>query len=115
MRVRMCPEDREKYGGPEWIDFNLDLLGEKPSSFVEQVEDTLGWTVHEFGQQLQRASTRATRAAFWCGLKLAGHDVDWATFDPHVYKADQDETADTDPLAGQPTRPSRSRARASKR
>lgn len=113
MKFRMCEEDRGTYGGPEWIEFSVDLLADQPSSFCEQVEATLGWTVAELGAELTRASTRGLRAAVWIGLRVAGHDLDWATFDPRVWKCEQDDAEDPVPLEGRATRRSRTRAKKS--
>lgn len=99
VKFRLCEEDRETYGGPEWVEFSVELLADQPSDFCEQIEDTLGWTVGDLGTQLIRASTRSLRAAIWIGRRIAGCDDDWASFKPKVWKAEQDDGEDDVPLA----------------
>jgi hypothetical protein len=114
MKFRLCAEDREKYAGPEWVEFTVDLLADQTADFCEHVEETIGWTIVEFSRELERASTRGVRAAFWVGRRIAGCDEPWKTFNPKVWKAEQDSGDDDAPLAPAPKRRSTGRARASR-
>ncbi len=117
MKFRLCPADREKYpADEEWHRFSVDLLADQPASFVEEFEKTTGFTIPRLGRELEEGRTVAIRAAFWVGRRCGGVVEDWATFDPRVWKADQDdEKEDAGPLDSAPprkrgTRSPRSRA-----
>jgi hypothetical protein len=79
IEVRLSDEDRERYGGPEWVRLDLDKLWKTPSSQLERWEEELG------GNRsialacglvgLGRAQPAwAKRAVVWLARKQSGHN-----------------------------------------
>lgn len=104
MRLRMADEDREKYGGPEELDFAavpawLDSLGYDDLVAVEDqiIADlgpvkpgepaTLLWVLdHLVSHTRESSRIRMIRARVWLALRAAGVDVALADFRPaHLY------------------------------
>lgn len=128
-RFRLCEADRERYPGPEWLQYDTAVVLDLDLDTLEQIEETLGWTLIELGAQLARGSARGLRAMIWIARKLAGCDDAWASFKPKVWQIEHDESdpveaVDADPPANRAERraaakaaprksASRSRARAS--
>ncbi|GGK32178.1 hypothetical protein GCM10010124_26220 [Pilimelia terevasa] len=84
-RIRMCDADRETYGGPEWLGFNLATLTDDTDlgelEAIEAATDTvLAVAVAE------PAGVRAIRLWLWIGLRNAGVNVEWAKFRPKVLR-----------------------------
>lgn len=100
MRLRMADEDREKYGGPEWVDFGdvpawLDSLGYDELVAVEDQiiaglppsktgpEPTLLWILEALISFSREASAMPmVRIRLWLALRAAGVDVALADFRP---------------------------------
>lgn len=125
IRYRLTDEDREKYPGPDWLEFDVTLFLDRDVDFLEFFETTTGWSIPEFMAQVDRSSTRAMRALFWAGRRMAGCEDAWDSFKPKVWLAESEilpTEADTDPpvpanraarRARSPRSPSQSRATAS--
>ncbi len=115
-RIRMCDEDRERYGGPEWVEVNVNDLGDERTGDLEAIEDHCDLMAGEFADKFARGSLKATRAMIWLGRRKAGCRDDFKTFRPRVLMARieplESERADADPPA--PNRAQR-RAEAGKR
>lgn len=86
---RMCDEDRDRFGGPEWLKFDVDALYNAPASELEEYEKVLGCSLFRLLTELESFSARSTRGALWIALKGAGVDVDYATFDPKPLRANR--------------------------
>ncbi len=87
-RFRLCPDDREKYGGPEWVVFDPDALVDLPGSELEQMEVATGFRIAWFWLPSLRISARGQRAALWIARRQAGLVDDWNEFDPKILAAD---------------------------
>lgn len=101
MRLRMADEDREKYGGPEELDFAdvatwLDGLGYDDLVAVEdqvvadlgpvkpgEPQPTLLWVLDQLLSHTRESGRiRMIRARVWLSLRAAGVDVALADFRP---------------------------------
>lgn len=126
-QYRLCADDRERYPGPEWLVYDTDALLECDLDTLEQIEETIGWSLIELGVQLSRGTARSLRAMIWISRRMAGCDDAWASFKPKVWKIEHREpvveAVDVDPPANRASRraaakapaksASRSRVRAS--
>lgn len=111
-RFRLSDEDREKYGGPEWVEYQLTKAVELDVDLLEQIEDATGYTILvTLPDALTRGSLRATRAATWLARHIAGvHEPGFTLFKPNMLAADfewVDEPGDADPPASPPNRAAR--------
>jgi len=95
-RIRLCKEDRERYGGPEWVEFDHDTLANCEAGFLERFEDATGMTITEFGDALNRGSVKSLRAMVWVARSLAGCEDPWPTFQPRVLRMDVEGLGDDD-------------------
>lgn len=85
---RMCDADRELFGGPEWLKFDVAALYDAPAAVLEAYERELGFSLFRLLTELESFSARSTRGALWIALKDAGVDyLDYATFDPKPLRA----------------------------
>jgi hypothetical protein len=104
----MCDSDRERYGGPEWVEISLADLLDEETGLIEQVELAWDMSPMEFVGGIIRETTKALRAMIWLARRKAGCRDTAATFKPKtqtwsgvVYEplpAEQ-QAADADPPA----------------
>lgn len=89
MRLRMAPEDRETYGGPEWLDD--DATTEALNDLdLDALMDIEGEVKSELGMTLNRLTATGfinweiphIRGRLWLALRMAGVEVDLADFKP---------------------------------
>lgn len=87
-RIRMCDADREKYGGPEWVEISMAEILDEETGLIELLEDPRGWdlSVGEFLTGVGRGMTRPTQAMIWLARRKAGCKEDPLTFRPKVQK-----------------------------
>lgn len=85
----MCDADLAKFGGPEWVEWNLDWLVDAPSGELEDYEAAMpaDWVIADVLTHPRRA--RSLRAALWIARRRAGVDEAWSDFNPHVFKVDR--------------------------
>jgi len=83
-RIRMSDADRERYGGPEWVEISLVELIDEETGLIEQVENAWGMSPPELLRHLFRQSTQALRAVVWIARRKAGCVDPVATFKPKV-------------------------------
>jgi hypothetical protein len=99
----MTAEDRDQYGGPEWLDFDaavgwLDDLGYDQLVDIEAQlqaaldgktggeEITLLWVIYQLKAKTRFAtSLAALRVRLWLALLAAGVDLRLADFTPHAF------------------------------
>lgn len=114
-RFRLSDEDREKYGGPEWVEYQLTKAVDLPVDVLEKIEDATGYTILvTLPDALGKGSLRATRAAVWLARHIAGvPEPSFAEFQPSMLAADfewvddPDPGGDADPPAVPPNRAAR--------
>lgn len=77
----LCPEDREKYGGPEWVTYDKDALDDMPIDVLDPVERqifdlykvSIGELIFsEFG----KGTVRGIRSMVWLARQVAGITTD---------------------------------------
>jgi hypothetical protein len=112
-RIRLCDSDREKYGGPEWVELKATELMDEDTGLIELIEEAWDLTPLEFLRGVSRNSTKALRAMIWVARRKAGCLDDVRTFKPKtqdwsgvVYEALPAElkAADADPPANRAER-----------
>lgn len=113
-RIRLCDSDREKYGGPEWVELHATELMDEETGLIEQVEELWGLSPPEFLHGIGRDSTKALRAMVWLARHKAGCFDPVATFKPKVQgwsgivyeplPAERKAAADADPPANRAVR-----------
>jgi len=112
-RIRLCDSDREKYGGPEWVELKATELMDEDTGLIELIEEAWDLTPLEFLRGVSRNSTKALRAMIWVARRNAGCLDDVRTFKPKtqdwsgvVYEALPAElkAADADPPANRAER-----------
>jgi hypothetical protein len=110
-QYRLCAVDRERYGGPEWVDFDISQCAELPVDLLEEVEDQTGYTISiTLPVAMSRGGLKAVRAAVWLARHIAGvHEPRFADFKPNLLKADIRRVPDSDP-AGDADPPAPNRA-----
>jgi hypothetical protein len=87
MELRMCVEDRDTYGGPEWVLFDLDSLVDVPCNVLEEWENLTGFTITDLWSTEQR-KTRGIRMMLWIARRQAGMLDKWEDFNPRVLRLD---------------------------
>lgn len=101
-RIRLSEADREKYPGGDadgWMDFDVEQLTRQDAGWLEEFEETVDLSVHEFLQGLEKGRTRCVRALVWAARKLNGCDDKWADFRPQILLIEQEDVFgdDADP------------------
>lgn len=95
-QCQMRPADRERYGGPEWIDVErgIDALNDLDYEALVAVEDQLVSEVgtvsltYYIATELRKISIRSERVKLWLGLLAAGMDIKLADFKPTSFNLD---------------------------
>lgn len=112
-KFRLSEEDREKFGGPEWVEYQLTKAVDLDVDLLEQIEDATGYTILiTLPDALSRGSLKATRAAVWLARHIHGiHEPAFALFKPNMLAADfewvDDPVADSAPPVEPPNRAAR--------
>lgn len=126
--LRLCDEDREKYGGPEWIRFDETVLDRLPFSKLHELETGLNITFSWLFNIDKRAGMLRWKVAqVWLARKLADIETpDLPEFDvmPMLIETKPDEPTaaieggDADPPDSSPSSadvPSKTASRRSRR
>jgi hypothetical protein len=95
MYLQLCESDRERYGGPEWVDFDADGLLDTPASKVAEYEKEMG--VSLISVLSDRYSATSLRVQAWLARKMAGVTEAYADFDPLILRARLVADPDVDP------------------
>lgn len=74
IELRMCDEDRARYGGPEWIPLDLDRLVDAPASTLERWEEEVGYAIELACAQAgaTHPPSRPVRILVWLARKQGG-------------------------------------------
>lgn len=115
--LRMGDADRERYGGPEWVAFDVGRLFHTASSQLEQFEADTGMRMWWLLLELPGRGAKVTRAVLFIARRLAGVQETWDGFDPaplQVRWREQPPPEEDAAEAGQ-GKPARPKAAASRR
>lgn len=90
IEIRLCDEDRERLGGPEWIRLDVDRLFDTAASMLERWEDECGYSVERAAMQCidPTPPARAVRVLVWLARKQGGDlagGIDPDTGRPEAY------------------------------
>lgn len=80
-RIRLSDADRERYGGPEWLDWDEEHLS---VAEAEILQEQLGVAWTGYTSWLRESGVAAIKWCLWVCLRRAGVVVDWAAFDPNL-------------------------------
>ncbi len=81
-RIRMCDADRERYGGPEWVEIAIADIVNEETGLIEAVEEAWGLSPAEFISRISRGSIKSLRAMIWLARRKAGQVDNPRTFRP---------------------------------
>lgn len=98
LKIRLCDEDRDTYGGAEWLPLYPALFVEIRASKLADWERQTGLKILDLCQaDFDRTAIDKVRAVAWYARQLAGlTEPAFAEFDPLILKA---EMADLTPPA----------------
>lgn len=95
-KYRLCDQDRAEYGGPEWVEFDTDVFGDKRAGELERLEKDLGHPISTVIQTLYgEPSVLGLRAIIWLARLEAGYKTPFREFDIRTLRV----TADAVPTA----------------
>lgn len=101
LELRLGDADRARYGGPEWLPFDVDQVMDTPADRLEDIEDEIGRSMEHIIDEMGRETARARRACAWLALAQSGVNVPWAEFVPATMRirtrAVPDGDGDVDP------------------
>ena len=81
--LKMTDEDQNRFGGPEWVCFDMAKWYRTPASQLEAFEMEMGFSIAVLISEWYRYSARSTRGAMWIARWLAGvKDERYKDFDP---------------------------------
>lgn len=103
IRFRMCDEDRDAYGGPEWVTFDRERFKHLPGSELMAFEAATGFPLTGYFDD-RIDSAHGQRARLWVARRMAGLVDDWDKFDPRILLVDMEIVKGGD--AGPPDGPS---------
>ena len=92
MWMRLGEEDREKYGGPEWVIFDAARLYNTPSSELEAIETAMPVSLNYIIRNLLTFTSLSTRGALFVARWEAGVQENWNDFDPMTIQVQRRET-----------------------
>jgi len=81
-RIRMSDADRERYGGPEWVEVAIADIVNEETGHIEAVEEAWGLSPAEFISRISRGSIKSLRAMIWLARRKAGCVDNPRTFRP---------------------------------
>lgn len=84
LQLRMSDADRDRYGGPEWLDYDAAVLDDTPCDELAKIEAQTGVVLYEAVQEPNAAA--ALRVWLWLALSRAGVDVAWPDFTPRTLR-----------------------------
>jgi hypothetical protein len=78
----MGDADRERWGGPEWMPFDVAALLDTPADVLERWESEVGCAMELIIREMADDTARAQRACAWITLRQHGIEVPWVEFTP---------------------------------
>lgn len=94
-------DDVEAYGERWWV-FDPAALVRLKARELMQIEETIGMPIVVMLEKLDARTTLGQLAAVWVSMRMAGHSVEWASFDPTVYLTVWEEVPAEAPLDSGP-------------
>lgn len=100
--------DRDKFGGPEWVLFDVAELDEVPFDQLNKWELEMGVSAAQIvGRELGRASAIGIKGAVWLARQMSGHaDPKFAAFNIRPRLVRYREVGDARPPASGSSEPS---------
>jgi hypothetical protein len=98
-RIRLCDEDRQVYGGPEWLVYDQAIYDDMTHSQLNQLESAMGFSMtwlRTIG--IRTGSSEGIKARAWLARQAAGNlaDPSYEAFDIRPLKV----TFEAAPLGG---------------
>lgn len=87
-RIRMCDADRERYGGPEWVEISMAEILDEEAGLIELLNSRRAWdlSLGEFIDGVTRGMIRPTQAMIWLARRKVGCTDDPLTFRPKIHR-----------------------------
>lgn len=99
LRIRLAAEDRERYGLPEWIEYDVD----RPKlSEIRKVKAAVDWGWHQLAKQVDADDDDdrlAARLVLWWLAVNRHHTVSWDEFELDVFGVEVEVDNDPNPPA----------------
>lgn len=71
-RIRLCDEDRQVYGGPEWLVYDESIYDDMRGSQLTKLEDTMGFSMDWLRQRgIPSGSAEGKQARAWLARQAA--------------------------------------------
>lgn len=71
-RIRLCDEDRQVYGGPEWVVYDQAVYDDMPASQLKKLEDAMGFSMAWLRQRgIPTGSAEGIQARAWLARQAA--------------------------------------------
>lgn len=90
-KLSLHEQDRDRYGGPEWLEFNDATIDDAPADELERLESELlphGVSlVQALAEWRHNLSARSVRVVLWLALRQSGVTVAYDEFTPKVMVA----------------------------
>lgn len=81
MKLRLTDEDRARYGGDEWLEWDSNRLAYDEA---EQLQELLRVKFTAYPDFLGSGEAATIRWALWLSLRRAGVEVAWDGFKPEL-------------------------------
>lgn len=100
LRVRLAPEDHDRYGA-DWWPYDEAALLRLPARELVDIEREIGMSLSRVLDRFRGGYTDGNLAALWLARRAAGIDEDFADFAPLALLAEWERPAadDVDPPA----------------
>lgn len=86
IELRMCDEDRKKYGGPEWTPLDFDRVMDTPAGMLRRWELETGYPIERaIDEAGSGAPAIATQILLWLSRKQTGDGADEDTGMPEAF------------------------------
>jgi hypothetical protein len=86
IELRMCDDDRKKYGGQEWIPLDIDRLLDTPASMLKRWELETNYPVElAIDKAGSGAPAVVTQTLVWLARKQTGEGSDEDTGQPETF------------------------------
>lgn len=82
IELKLDPRDWEKYGGPEWVTFDREVVDDMPFSDLNRIEQQLGVSItHLVTREFAKGTALGIKGVVWIARQAAGETESFAEFD----------------------------------
>lgn len=96
-RFRLCDEDQQEFGGPEWVTLDFDTFVNARAKQLERIERELGVPLRQIVAAIQgEGSIIGIRALVWIARDQNGLRTPFKDFDIRTMRVDAEVVPDDD-------------------